>query len=248
MKKALLTIALIIFIQALSSSAQTTIKMQKEGGIYTVPCTVNGLTMKFIFDTGASDVSISLTEALFMLKNGQLKSEDIVGEELYQDASGGITIGTKIILRKVEFTGLTLYNVEASVVNTLNAPLLLGQTVISRLGTFQIDPSKNTLTILNGKVTDYNFASTSTTPANIESPMGTTKPFDYSKLAIYSGTVKVFGSSPIYEKADMVYSKMIGMVTDEKVTVIRKENEKYYFVSSGEITGYLFVGYIRKDQ
>jgi aspartyl protease family protein len=39
--------------------------MQKDGGVYKVPCTVNGLKLEFIFDTGASVVSISLTEAIF---------------------------------------------------------------------------------------------------------------------------------------------------------------------------------------
>jgi hypothetical protein len=36
--------------------------MRKEGGISIVPCKVNGLVLEFIFDTGAADVSLSLTE------------------------------------------------------------------------------------------------------------------------------------------------------------------------------------------
>ena len=47
----------------------STIPMTPDGGVYKMPCTINGLPLKFIFDTGASDVSISLTEASFMLKN-----------------------------------------------------------------------------------------------------------------------------------------------------------------------------------
>jgi hypothetical protein len=35
---------------------KTKISMNKEGGVYVVPCKVNGLPLKFIFDTGASDV------------------------------------------------------------------------------------------------------------------------------------------------------------------------------------------------
>lgn len=128
---------------------QTTITMQKDNGVYIVPCLVNGLKLKFIFDTGASDVSISLTEALFMLKNDYMKPEDVLDKEYYKDANGGISVGTKIIIRKIEFAGLTLNDVQASVVDNLEAPLLLGQTAISKLGTIVINPTNSTLTILN---------------------------------------------------------------------------------------------------
>ena len=37
--------------------------------MYEVPCNVNGLPLNFIFDTGASTVSISSIEVSFMLKN-----------------------------------------------------------------------------------------------------------------------------------------------------------------------------------
>lgn len=35
----------------------------KENGIYKVKCTINSLPLYFVFDTGASDVSISSVEA-----------------------------------------------------------------------------------------------------------------------------------------------------------------------------------------
>lgn len=116
-----------------------------------MPCKVNGLNLKFIFDTGASDVSISMTEATFMLKNDYLKSDDIVGKSNYLDANGNINVGVNIILREIEIGGLKLTNVKASVVNNMKAPLLLGQSAISRLGTVQLDLKENTLTILNPK-------------------------------------------------------------------------------------------------
>lgn len=123
--------------------------MNKENGMYIVPCTVNGLKLNFIFDTGASDVSISEAEAIFMLKNNYLTTNDILGKQYYSDANGDISEGTKIILRKIEFNGMTLYDVEASVVYNMRAPLLLGQSAISKLGKIQIDPEKNTLTVFN---------------------------------------------------------------------------------------------------
>lgn len=142
------TILIFFIFLTLESFAQTTIFMENHNGVYIVPCSINGVNLKFIFDTGASDVSISSTEALFMLKNGYLKPEDILGKQKYSNADGEISVGTKIILRQIEFVGYKLYNVEASIANNLDAPLLLGQTAISKLGKIQIEGNK--LTILNG--------------------------------------------------------------------------------------------------
>jgi len=71
--------------------------------------------------------------------------------EFEQVARGEITEGTTITLRSVEFGGLTLPNVKASVVHNQAAPLLLGQTVLSRLGKIEIDYKKNVLKITHLK-------------------------------------------------------------------------------------------------
>lgn len=126
---------------------QISIQMKKEGGVYLIPCKVNGLNLNFIFDTGASDVSISLSEAVFMIKNGYIKESDLVGIEYYQIANGDISEGTKLIIRQLEIGNKTLYNVEASIVHSLSAPLLLGNSAISKFGKYSIDYSTNTLTL-----------------------------------------------------------------------------------------------------
>ena len=132
-----------------TSSNTKVIQMKKmPGGTYEIPCKVNGLDLKFIFDTGASSVSLSLTEALFMLKNGYLKEIDILGTQKYSIANGEIAEGTTIRIKKLEFGGVTLYDVDASIMHELKAPLLLGQSAISRLGKIQIDPQNSTLTIV----------------------------------------------------------------------------------------------------
>ncbi|MBK5286230.1 MAG: retroviral-like aspartic protease family protein [Bacteroidia bacterium] len=155
---------LIIFLLVIGgihfSFSQTVIKMKKESGVYSIPCVVNGLKLRFIFDTGATNVTISLTEAIFMIKNDYLNENDILGTSYAQIANGDITENTKIILRKVEFAGLTLYNVKASVVHELAAPLLFGQSAISKLGTIQINPADNSLTILNGTNTTFDYSTT----------------------------------------------------------------------------------------
>ncbi len=123
------------------------IPFMPEGGVFKVNCHINNLPLYFIFDTGASDISISTVEATFMLKNNYLTPEDILGKQNYMTASGEISEGTVINLRSVNFGGLDLSNIRASVVKSQNAPLLLGQTVLKRLGKIEIDNDKRVLKV-----------------------------------------------------------------------------------------------------
>ena len=123
------------------------IPFTKDGGVCKVKCNINGLPLHFIFDTGASDVSISSVEATFMLKNDYLKPSDITGRQNYMNANGDITEGTVINLKKVNFGGMELTNVKASVVRNQSAPLLLGQSVLSKLGKIEIDNANRVLKI-----------------------------------------------------------------------------------------------------
>ena len=116
-------------------------------GVTKVDCTINGLPLNFIFDTGASDVTISQTEANFMFKNGYLSQRDVVGKQRYQTADGSISVGTTFILNHINFGGLELKGVQASVVSNQKAPLLLGQTVLKRLGKIEIDNERRVLKI-----------------------------------------------------------------------------------------------------
>ena len=116
-------------------------------GVYEVPCIINGLQLKFVFDTGASTVTISSVEAAFMLKNGYLKEEDIRGKEYFSTATGEIREGAKLNLREIKIGEAILKNVEASVVQNQQAPLLLGQSVLERFGTITIDNINSKLVI-----------------------------------------------------------------------------------------------------
>ena len=116
-------------------------------GTFEIPCDINGLALQMIFDTGASDVTISSVEANFMFKNGYLSEKDIKGKKFYQIANGQISEGTVITLREVKIGDAILKNVDASVVKSQKAPLLLGQSVMERFGTITIDNQNNKLII-----------------------------------------------------------------------------------------------------
>ena len=128
-------------------SERVEIPFTPDGGCVSVKCAINDLPLTFIFDTGASIVSLSQIEANFMLKNGYLKREDFVGSGRFVDANGDVSEGTIVNLRNVDLGGLKLNNVRASVVRNQKAPLLLGQSVLGRLGSIEIDNSGKKLII-----------------------------------------------------------------------------------------------------
>lgn len=142
--------------------SQTSIIMRRQGNVYILPCKVNGLLLDLIFDTGAEDVSLSITEAAFMIKNGYLSENDIHGKESYRTANGEISEGTRITIKKISFAGLEIHDIEATVMPNQDAPLLLGQSAIRKLGRIELDPAKNKLIVFKGKGSyDYSKSSPS---------------------------------------------------------------------------------------
>lgn len=138
-KKKLVFLFVYILLPFSQINAQCRILMEKEGGVFKIPCTVNGAKMKFVFDTGAAKVNLSLSMAEYLYENGYLTKDDIIGKSTSTTASGEIVDNLDIIIRDIEISGLHLKNVHAWVSKSLNAPLLLGQSAIQKLGPVTID-------------------------------------------------------------------------------------------------------------
>lgn len=134
--------AMIFSLLTLALEAQTVINLEKDGGVYKIPCIVNGLKLKLIFDTGASNVCISESVAQMMLENDYLSYDDIIGTSQSQVADGRIVNNTIIIIKKIQIGEKVLNNVEAVVVQGQSAPLLLGQSAIAKLGKYSISGEK----------------------------------------------------------------------------------------------------------
>lgn len=143
-----------IYVNAVETEIQTNnsqeyrnvLKMELQNGVRFVWIEINGIRLRFIFDTGASSICISPAEATVLSRQGVLRKEDILDVAYFQDATGKISEGTKINLREVKIGDMLLKNVEALVVDNVNAPLLLGQTVLERFGSIEMDN-------VNGEIT-----------------------------------------------------------------------------------------------
>jgi aspartyl protease family protein len=126
--------------------ANEKIQMREDNGVFFVPIEINGVEMEFIFDTGASTISISDAEALFLLKQGKLLEEDFKGTQEFIDANGDLSEGTRVILKEVKIGNKVIYNIEASIVHNLQAPLLFGQSAMNKFGKITIDYEENEIT------------------------------------------------------------------------------------------------------
>lgn len=122
---------------------KTVIKMKPENGIYMIPVEINGVQLNFVFDTGASLISISSDEASNLYNQGLLTNDDILGKSQFVDANGDISEGVIINLTSVKIGNRTLYNIFACVSEGQNSPLLFGQSALEKFGKVTIDYSNH---------------------------------------------------------------------------------------------------------
>ena len=118
----------------------------KEGQIE-VPCTINDDSTSFIYEASSEDVIISGKEALFLLKTGKIKPENYTGEQAYSLADGRIPEGSTLFIESVEFNGMALVNITATVSNKISASLIIGENTLRTLGKVEINQKESTLSI-----------------------------------------------------------------------------------------------------
>jgi clan AA aspartic protease (TIGR02281 family) len=132
-----------------NQSAANIVKIKKvAGGTYEVPVELNGvLKIKFMFDSGASDVSLPPDVAQTLIKAGTISNSDFIGSQRYSFADGSTALSQVFILHRIKIGNKTIYNVRASIASSSKAPMLLGQSVLQQFGKFTIDNVNQTLTI-----------------------------------------------------------------------------------------------------
>lgn len=167
MRTTLLVLAsLLLFFQL---NAQTLLKMEQLNGIQVMPCKVNNLTLKFIIDTGEKDARISVTDAMFMLKNGYITTSDIIGTDYERFINGHISTGTTVKIKQLEIGNTTVNNIVATIVTDLSSPLVLGQSVLYKIGKIEFDYSNQMVTIRNKN--DYSIDNATASISTVGTPV-----------------------------------------------------------------------------
>lgn len=129
----------------------SSIKMiQSKSGLFEIPALINNvLKIYLILDTGASDVSISPDVALTLIKAKAINEGDWLEGGYYKFADGSIAKSQRFMIRYLKIGDFEIKNIQASISNSIEAPLLLGQTALSQLGKIQIDYKTQEFKIIN---------------------------------------------------------------------------------------------------
>ena len=87
-------------------------------------------------------ISLSAGFAEKLIEQGLISRDDVLGQANSFVADGRSQAVTVVNIKDVEIGGLHLYNVKATIREQQNAPLLLGQSAIEKLGKVTIDGYK----------------------------------------------------------------------------------------------------------
>jgi clan AA aspartic protease (TIGR02281 family) len=110
-----------------------------EGGTFLVPVQINNaLTLDFMIDSGASDVSVPADVVLTLVRTGTLQPNDFLGSQNYRLADGSIVPSERFRLRVLKVGNREIRDVVGTV-STLSGSLLLGQSFLSRLPSWSIN-------------------------------------------------------------------------------------------------------------
>jgi hypothetical protein len=134
--------------QAVGASERTVVAMVPDGGTFAVPVTINDqLTLKFIVDSGAADVSIPADVVGTLVRTETITAGDFLGKQTYQMADGSTIPSQRFVIRTLKVGDKTLENVTGSIAPATGS-LLLGQSFLSRFKLWSIDNQAGAL-ILN---------------------------------------------------------------------------------------------------
>jgi hypothetical protein len=125
--------------------SETIVPMISDGGAFRVPVTINDeLTLKFLIDSGAADVSVPADVVMTLVRTGTITDADFLGKQTYTLADGSTIPSQQFVIRSLKVGDKTLENVVGSIAPVAGG-LLLGQSFLSRLDKWSIDNRRHEL-------------------------------------------------------------------------------------------------------
>jgi clan AA aspartic protease (TIGR02281 family) len=124
------------------------VPVRSSGGTFVVPVLINGIiTLDFLIDSGASDVSIPADVVLTLMRAGTISKDDFLGTQTYTLADGTTVPSQTFTLHSLKLGDVVINDVVASM-GSPEGTLLLGQSFLSHFQKWSID-NKRQLLVLN---------------------------------------------------------------------------------------------------
>lgn len=136
-----------------------------------------------------------------------------------------------INLRTVEIGGLPLHNVEASVVHSLSAPLLFGQSAIQKLGPIKLDGDK----LIIGKVSvlDTEQRKTKALDLNRRAYLADESGRSDEAIKLYNQANEIYPLANSYDGLSYIYSKLgkheDAIKSSEQAVALEPSNDQYQY-------------------
>ena len=121
------------------SRSDLTVALKPVAGIFVLPIEINGvITLNFVVDSGAADVSIPADVVGTLIRTGTLKSSDFIGNKTYILADGSESPSSTFNIRSLKVGDFIVQGVQGSIAPA-TGPLLLGQSFLTRFKSYTID-------------------------------------------------------------------------------------------------------------
>jgi len=132
---------------AVAAHSEKLIAMQKDGGGYVVPVLIdNTITLNFVVDSGASDVTIPSDVVTTLMRTGALKQSDFLDTQTYVLADRSKVPSRTFRIQSLKIGDTVVENVIGSVAPAQGS-LLLGQSFLGHFKSWSIDNTKHALVL-----------------------------------------------------------------------------------------------------
>jgi clan AA aspartic protease (TIGR02281 family) len=122
--------------------------MQRAGGVFVVPATLNGAIMiGFVIDSGASEVSVPLDVFWALRSAGTIRDADMLDSAMYSLADGSKSEQVRFTIRQIRVGSVVLNDVPATV-SPQGGGALLGQSFLGAFKAWSIDNRRHVLKLV----------------------------------------------------------------------------------------------------
>ena len=134
-----------------SNGSFATISLKSDGGTYVVPVQINGaITLDFVIDSGASDVSVPADVVSTLIRTGTIRDSDFIGKQTYILADGSKAPSAVFMIRSLKVGNTVIENVKGDIAPA-QASLLLGQSFLQHFKSWSINNATHELILETGK-------------------------------------------------------------------------------------------------
>jgi predicted aspartyl protease len=128
-------------------SESSEVALRKESGLFFVAVLINDkISLDFILDSGASDVSIPADVVLTLMRTGTITAADFRGTNTYVLADGSTIPSKTFRIKSLKVGNRVLANVSGSL-SPVEGSLLLGQSFLSRFKSWSVDNLRQVLSL-----------------------------------------------------------------------------------------------------